>query len=133
MRTVFIFVLVASFVPPAALATTTLDGCHADLVCTAESQGGESCEDFASGTTDVTLIGTIVVRGHDECYPGGGSEGLSVTSPVTSAYWGEFHYSDPEHGDFQSCYVYAADGFVYRALPCSLGAPPNPGWGSVLP
>lgn len=129
MRALLALTLIA-LVPASALAAPGVEGCHADLVCASESSAGSDCSEFGGGATSVVVAGQLVVSGSSYCYPGGGAQDVTIATAAASVYWGEFHYSDPENGEFRSCFVFV--GPRYQALPCELG-PPNPGWGDVLP
>lgn len=126
-----VVVLAVSSLAPFAGATPSVEGCHADAVCLWEGTSGASCDDFASAYTSASVNGVASVTGSYECYPGGGSQSIAVSSAVLNAYWGEFHYEDPKHGQFQSCFIFV--GGTYSALPCDVAGPPNPGWGALLP
>lgn len=127
MRTALLVVLLA-LAPLAAAAPDP--ACSAGLVCVNESSAG-SCDDFGGGGTNIDVAGQVVAGGSYYCYPGGGGSDAFVYTPAGNVYWGEFHFSDPENGDIRGCFMFI--GPQYVALPCEVGAPPNPGWGNVLP
>lgn len=118
-------------------ASATVEGCHADFVCASEYYYAEgSChEGYQSGGTFVTIGSEAGLAGSSDCYGysgyGSGSSSIFVWTSAGTVYWGEFHYNDPESGEFQGCFIFV--GEQYSALPCEAGAPPNPGWGDLLP
>jgi hypothetical protein len=131
-----VFATLALVLTPLASAGPVTDGCHAGLVCIAESSYVEGdCDDagFESGSTSVNVAGVASVTGASECYTygggyGGGSSSITVSTPAGNVFWLDFWYNDVENGEFHGCYLYAFD--MTPACPAS---PPNPGWGNVLP
>lgn len=130
MRNALLVFLIA-LAPVAAAAPEP--ACSAGLVCTSESSYGDNCDEFGGGVTVVSVAGgQIVAGGSYYCYPGGGGSDAFVYAPGTSVYWGEFHYSDPENGEFRGCFIFVGDQYVAPPS-CDVGSPPNPGWGNLLP
>jgi hypothetical protein len=120
--------LLGLLVAPLAAAGPLTDGCHAALVCVSEHDDGSCAEGFATSGSSVSVGGEVTLAGYANCYGASGESGFGASSAVGGAGYGELHYSDPENGDFQGCYVYAL-GTLYQSVDCL----PTPAWGHLLP
>lgn len=145
MRAILLALLVLPVVPSAAADETCLPLGLPVTGCVYENSYSEGpCDEggFETGGTGayVSVPGTLFAGagGSYYCYGGEGAFGgedrveAFAYTPVDGVHatWAEFYYGDPKFGEQRFCYVSA--GVVQQACPDGL-APPNPGWGDLLP
>jgi hypothetical protein len=139
---------------PLAAAGPITDGCNSALlanVCTSEYATGEgacamSSNAYRHGDTTVYLYGddaSATIVGFAGCSSEEGYYSVTYTGVYASVNAADQHASfDWYHADYEwigledysDCYLaLGAGGLFYGNSDCAVPAPPNPGWGALLP
>lgn len=115
-----------ALVAPAASAAPIPQGCtfYAALYhCFQEEQ--QECYAFTAAGVGIGGVAGATLGGIDHCSGGYATAGASVGPAYVSVLW-------MESGGACAMSV-VAPGAPYTQAPCVAGAPPDPGWGSLLP
>lgn len=140
MRALAFLLLASALLAPLAQAQAT-PSCFTTLVfaCVNETSSGDACaSEGATGTSSTTLFvltpaGIVSAGGRSTCAPGFRDQGAAATFSSGAT----FAHADWSDGGDRGCFMTVAAGaagqFPRQFVTCPAGAPPNPGWGSVLP
>jgi hypothetical protein len=143
MRTsIIVLASLLAFVGAASFASAgpVTDGCHfvpGGAACISEYSGSFGC--FSYGSTSIyafTGAGFASVGGGGESvcgwsYSEVGGSACTYAAQFQCVFFGWYGYNSGYCGMYED--NFGATGYGFQDLPCVAGAPPNPGWGSLLP